>query len=131
MSRQLQEALSLLADAIDRQSVALEPIAAEHERRRRAELDRAIVNQTPPQRMSFFRIAGGVAGLAALFDTVVPPDFWTLVDAHTVEISCPCGESPSAPMGRPVECACERFFVYDGDDVKVAFSPREKPPDRS
>ena len=122
----LREAMDLFRDAIERQSVTLAALAAPELERQRRRDDRALrVAADPrPRRMTFWTFAASIPGLAALFDTVVPQNLWALVDDGEAELPCPCAEVIHLPAGRPVECACGRFFVFDGDEIRVAFSPR-------
>lgn len=66
----------------------------------------------------------------AAFTGRVPPEFM----AETVEngnpvivIACPCGEEPALRWGMRSysieECACGRFFLHDGQEVRVATDP--------
>jgi hypothetical protein len=121
----LREAMLLFTDAIDRQSELLRALAEPELERRRRGQDRALaVAADPrPRRMTFWTIARSIPGLAELFDTVVPANLWALVDDGEAELPCPCGEAIHLPAGRPVECSCGRFFVFDGDEIRVAFSP--------
>ena len=121
----LREAMDLFRDAIDRQSELLRALAEPELERRRERHDRAlaIAADPRPRRMTFWTIARSIPGLAELFDTVVPQNLWALVDDGEAELPCPCGEDIHLPAGRPVECSCGRFFVFDGDEIRVAFSP--------
>ena len=122
----LREAMDLFRDAIERQTVTLNALAEPELERRRQRQDRAlaIAADPRPRRMTFWTIARSIPGLAELFDTVVPQNLWALVDDGEAELPCPCGDDIHLPAGRPVECACGRFFVFDGDEIRVAFSPR-------
>lgn len=122
----LREAVDLFREAIDRQTLVLDVLAEpERERlRRRQERALAIAGDSRPRRMTFWTFVRTIPGLAALFDTVVPQNLWALVDDGEAELPCPCGEDIHLPEGRPVECSCGRFFVFDGDEIRVAFSPR-------
>ena len=121
----LREAMLLFTEAIDRQSELLRALAAPELERRQQRQDRAlaIAGDPRPRRMTFWTIARSIPGLVDLFDTVVPQNLWALVDDGEAELPCPCGEEIHLPEGRPVECSCGRFFVFDGDEIRVAFSP--------
>jgi hypothetical protein len=56
----------------------------------------------------------------------VPPEFWALEDAVAV-VACPCGETPAAVPGTSKTCECGRAYLYDGQIVRVAFSPLDQP----
>ena len=121
----LREAIDLFRDAIERQTVTLNALAEPELERRRRRQDRAlaIAADPRPRRMTFWTIARSIPGLAELFDTVVPQNLWALAGDGEAELPCPCGEAIHLPEGRPVECSCGRFFVFDGDEIRVAFSP--------
>jgi hypothetical protein len=63
----------------------------------------------------------------------VPKQFWALEvegkggSARDIAVvACPCGQSPTArPLGPPVECACERIYMFTGRDVQVFNSPHD------
>ena len=121
----LREAIDLFRDAIERQTLTLDVLAEPERERRRQRQDRAmaIAADPRPRRMTFWTFVRTIPGLAELFDTVVPQNLWALVDDGEAELPCPCGEEIHLPEGRPIECECGRFFVFDGDEIRVAFSP--------
>jgi hypothetical protein len=63
----------------------------------------------------------------------VPGDYWSL-DDQTAVIACPCGETPAAlALSALTECACGRFFFFDGSNVWALGAPadaaaQEEPP---
>jgi hypothetical protein len=111
------------------------------EEHRRAELGRGYVSE--PKRLSFLTFAKVVPGLASVFSRKIPPEFWSL-DGNAAVIACPCGEEPVAILGVATFCGgtdwidedrerdderdgCGRAYLYDGQVVRVAFSPTHKP----
>ena len=121
----LREAMDLFRDAIDRQSEMLRALAEPELERRRQRQDRAlaIAADPRPRRMTFWTIARSIPGLAELFDTVVPENLWALVDEGEADASVPVRGGHSPPRGPPGGVRCGRFFVFDGDEIRVAFSP--------
>lgn len=73
-----------------------------------------------PQRFGFVQLARGIPGFAALFTGRVPGEFFAQVDDDVVEVSCPCGHQPRLERMAPTRCNCDRAFVYDGREVRVA-----------
>lgn len=67
---------------------------------------------------------------ARLFDLVVPRAYWhCYVDPERDEpiavIECQCGVNPWVGGARIVECACGRFFIFPGDEVRC-YRPSEE-----
>lgn len=66
-----------------------------------------------------------VPSMINVFNTIVPEDFWTR-DEESGEliavVACPCGEEPKVGVAQTAECACGRFFLGMGDEVRV-FNP--------
>lgn len=113
--------------------VAEQRLEWERRRERRAEeaasrafQDRIGARRDMPRRLSFVMMADGVPGLATQFSRTIPAEFWSL-DGSTATIACPCGEEPRSEDGCPIVCACERAYLYDGQDVRVAFGPNHEP----
>lgn len=102
-----------------RQLVAQREREEEAERRRRG-------YRTEPRRLDFLTMAQAVPGLAEQFSRRVPPEFWNL-DRRVAVIACPCGEEPAAEFAVPATCECGRAYLYDGECVRVAFSPAKEP----
>jgi hypothetical protein len=75
-----------------------------------------------PVVMGFMHYARYVPGLAAQFQTVVPGEFWIMVEDHEADISCPCGATPRCRFNGITECACPRLYAYLGSDVYVAYT---------
>ena len=64
-----------------------------------------------------------VPSAVKLFQTVVPEEFWReFEDPGSGEvgaiISCGCGETVQAGGATTTECACGRFFLHLGDEVR-------------
>lgn len=57
--------------------------------------------------------------IAMQFQTVAPREFWTR-EADQATVSCPCGAATVVMTSMPTECACERWFLYDGHKLRVA-----------
>lgn len=69
------------------------------------------------------------------FSRKIPSGAWAEVDAGTAEIACPCGEEclvqraiprmcdEAAAGDDPEKARCPRAYLWDGEDVRVAFSP--------
>lgn len=62
--------------------------------------------------------------LIEFFDQDVPDDFWTVESyadgLRVMSVACPCGETPSVPETKCVECDCGRFYLNLGERIKVA-----------
>jgi len=62
--------------------------------------------------------------LIEFFDQDVPSEYWSIEsfagDQQIVSVACPCGETPTVPETRCVECACGRFYLNAGERVLVA-----------
>lgn len=75
-----------------------------------------------PQRLGFMVMARAIPGFAALFSGRVPDGMYALVEGDVVEVLCVC--KPPEPLRchlwTPTPCACDRWFVYTGADVRVA-----------
>jgi hypothetical protein len=110
------------------------------EERRREELGRGYVSE--PKRLSFLSFAKVVPGLASVFSRKIPPEFWSL-DTNTAIIACPCGETALGELGVATFCGasdwinedrerdderdgCGRAYLFDGQAVRVAFSPQRQ-----
>lgn len=78
--------------------------------------------------------------LAQAFSRTIPPEFWALDSDDAAVISCPCGATPTAKQGVAEWCGasdwveedrerdperdgCGRAYLFDGENVRVAFSP--------
>lgn len=74
---------------------------------------------------SFAAVARGIPEMAEAFQTKVPSNFWSMMEGR-LDVLCPCKAIPH-PGIFPEPCPgeeCPRWYVYDGRDVRVAFSPR-------
>ena len=133
MSDELAAAIGALAGAVDavrrdRREERLEArysdpaFLAEQEARRR-----------PLRKMPFGAFVAGIPDLAEAFQAKVPGNFWTVIEGE-VQVPCPCKGGIAAPRRWPEPCpaaertGCPRWYVYDGRDVRVAFSPRGTEP---
>lgn len=124
-----------LAAAIDRLAAATEADARErreaaqrarHENPEfRADLEAL---RRPLRKMPFGAFVSRIPELADTFEVVVPTNFWSLMEGR-IDVACPCGATPH-PGEWPAPCYgvegkdCPRWYVYDGRDVRVAFSPK-------
>lgn len=72
-----------------------------------------------PEKIDFITLCRALPQIAVQFATVVPAEFW-MVDGGAAQVRCPCGHAPAVPRMVPAECACDRFFLYDGTKVRVA-----------
>lgn len=83
-------------------------------------------DQQQPRRLNIADFARAIPGYMDLWLTKIPPEFWSL-DGDEVTVACPCGGSPVAKLGEPTLCkgwGCPRAYVFDGQHVRVAFSPK-------
>lgn len=129
--------MARIADAAERLT---EMATAERERERR-ERDRVEAGLRPlraldprPRRMNFVPYAEAIRGLIQQF-RMIPVEAWTQAGEREVEVSCPCGRTPLLERMIPTFCGevdgegiaaegeCPRAFLYDGQSVRVAFSP--------
>jgi hypothetical protein len=125
----------------DRRERARAEIERREEERRRKALEQGYVSE--PKRLSFLACANAAPGLASIFSRKIPPEFWSL-DTNTAIIACPCGETAMGELGVATFCGssdwidedrerdderdgCGRAYLYDGQAVRVAFSPPRKP----
>lgn len=62
--------------------------------------------------------------IPGLYDQLqkVPGEYWR-GKRRTAVVKCPCGKAPEPPVGRSVECDCERIYIYTGQAVLVGNSP--------
>lgn len=72
-----------------------------------------------PTRMDFVAFCRAMPQIAVQFRRMIPSSFW-IVDGDVAEVSCPCGHTPRIEHMIPHECDCDRFFLYDGQNVRVA-----------
>lgn len=117
-----------MSEALQRIAGAVEQLVVDSQARRAGADEswwRAHHGPLPRAGLSFVAICQRVPGLAALFDTPIPPDFWTLVDDGRAQVACPCGATPELAVLRPEACDCGRYFLYTIRDVRVAFSPKD------
>lgn len=73
-----------------------------------------------PTKLDFLAICRAMPQIAVQFARTIPAEFWTMIEADVAEVCCPCGNSPHVPKLVPTECACPRFFLYDGTNMRVA-----------
>jgi hypothetical protein len=81
---------------------------------------------TELRKIPFARVMLLNYGMHRIFEREVPGEFWALDDDNAM-VSCPCGETPCVPFESVAMCECERGYLYDGQAVKVAFSPKDQP----
>lgn len=80
-----------------------------------------LLGRTQPRGMGGLTYANLCAEVGVGFKQV-PGDFWTLTTTADgfplAEVACQCGETPSPePLAPMVECACHRWFFFDGENV--------------
>lgn len=130
------ESQALLADALDRLGSTLDADVRDRRRRDaearerdpefRAELE---AKRHPLRKWPFAAVVRGIPELAEAFQTKVPGNFFTVIEGR-VEVPCPCKGATVYPALEPAPCPaaertdCPRWYVFDGEDVRVAFSPR-------
>lgn len=68
---------------------------------------------------------------ADAFTTLVPREFFTQVADGSLLVACPCKvEHVVGDAGYPASAECGRYFLYDGQDVRVwRPDPDEPEPD--
>jgi hypothetical protein len=125
----------------DRRERARAEIERREEERRRKALEQGYVSE--PKHLSFLACATAVPGLASIFSRKIPPEFWSQ-DGSAAVIACPCGGEPVSELGVATFCGasdwidedrerdnerdgCGRAYLYDGQVVRVAFSPPRTP----
>jgi hypothetical protein len=98
----------------------------------RDRLDRRI-----PHHMETVGFLRALPGLINFFERRVPPEFWTAgadpMGKEIVTIACRCGEEPVLRWRlrsySVEECPCGRFFMHDGQDVRVGYDREKVEPD--
>lgn len=76
-----------------------------------------------PRKVDLLSLMRALPQIAVQFQRKIPDEFWTLAGDDEVTVCCPCGHSPDATRMLPVQCDCDRWFLYDGDVVRVARYP--------
>lgn len=117
--------------AADSMRVVMERAERREHQRDREESQRrqeAKAPQRPLRRLGVLSYMRAVPGLAAQFSRLVPEEYWSMAAGSDdrVTVTCPCGTETVATYGQPVECDCERFFLFDGLVVRVANSPADQ-----
>jgi hypothetical protein len=79
-----------------------------------------LLERKQPHRLNFMHFARAIPGYVNQFPNRVPDNFIAKVATDVVEVACPCKQTPRCEYMIPVECACKRTFVYDGQTVRVA-----------
>jgi hypothetical protein len=131
MSKVLEAAIDRMTYAIEDRSRMIREHRAEDERRERERREAArIGRRSEPRRLDFALMMQAVPGLAAQYKRKIPAEFWSVAAQELVDVACPCGETPAARLGVPKECACERFYLYTGESVRVAGGPHAAPVDK-
>jgi hypothetical protein len=69
--------------------------------------------------VSYLTVARAAPEIMSLFRQKVPDEFWTRSDSKAVQVSCPCGQTPDCRQGIPQDCACGRWFLWDGKFLRV------------
>lgn len=131
MSKALSEALNRLADVAELQLQATrEQMARDSRRDMQERMSRPefraefAAKQRPLRPMGAAAIYRGIPGLGSLFTGRVPPEFFTQTSAELLTVCCPCGgEHEVGLRGFPHAGGCGRYFMYDGEEVRVAFTP--------
>lgn len=125
-----------LAAALDRLAGAVERDASD---RRKRDWDRKYsdpefvaeveARRRPLRKMPFGAFVRNIPELAETFTVTVPGNFWTQIEGR-VEVPCPCKGATVHPTEWPAPCpaaertSCPRWYLFDGENVRVAFSPR-------
>jgi hypothetical protein len=83
-----------------------------------------------PHHINAITMFRGMPWLIKAFDLVVPDSYWHgYADPETDEaiavIECQCGETPWVGGARITECACHRFFLLVGEEVRC-YRPSEE-----
>lgn len=128
--------MSDLAESLERLAGVLE---ADVRGRKQRDLDRRYsepefvaeleARRRPLRKMPFGAFVRNVPELAETFITKVPGNFWTVIEGR-VEVPCPCKGATVHPTPWPAPCpaaertGCPRWYLFDGEDIRVAFSPR-------
>lgn len=127
MSKALSEAIQKLADV---SAAQLAVMRAQEARARRAEFERPdfqaelAAKRKPLRKFSAAAFIRAAPEVFAQFNAIVPVDFYSQYDENTIMVDCPCGEQHGlGTRGYPVGGACGRYFLYDGENVRVALGP--------
>jgi hypothetical protein len=81
-------------------------------------------HQSEPRRLSFLTMARALPALAEIFSRKIPGAAWAIEDDGVASVACPCGNTPEARQGVPVECGgedCNRHYLFDGEYVRVGY----------
>lgn len=82
----------------------------------------------PLRKMPFGAFVRSIPDIAEAFVTKVPGNFWAYNEG-LVTVPCPCKGATVYPRQWPAPCpaaestGCPRWYLFDGEDVRVAFSP--------
>lgn len=79
------------------------------------------MHRQTPRPIDFLACCRAVPGLALQFSPI-PESYWSRSGTDVV-VACPCGASPVAVYAVPVACECDRWFLNDGRNVRVARYP--------
>lgn len=83
----------------------------------------------PLRKMPFAAFVPQIPEIAEAFRVKVPGNFWSVTEGR-IDVPCPCKGATVNPTSWPAPCpavertGCPRWYVFDGRDVRVAFSPR-------
>ena len=124
-----------------RETVVLERIATGLEEANRLQRERNLLQRREQDRAATERyvqratqkdlrgvgvgfLAHGVPVIAEALSRKIPDEFWILVENEEVDVACPCKETARVAYDRLTTCRCGRTYLYDGDAVRVANSPK-------
>lgn len=133
----MAEAVERLSEAIERGSLLLERHEARELRQRLEESHERTLTDAlrrppkEPRRLDLPLMATATPGLLGQFAKQVPGEFWTQTDYQQATVACPCQTDTVVPLGVPTSCACDRFFLYTGRELRVARYPAEEPAERA
>lgn len=136
----MSETLERIADVLERieerqQHQSLAERTREEECREQERRSRIGADTGEPRQLSIVPVANAIPGLLQNFSRRIPGVAWAEVDDGVVEIACPCGGECRVQITVPRMCdraaagdhpetaRCPRAYLYDGRDVRVAFSP--------
>lgn len=129
MSDELAAALERFAAVLDRDVTdrrLRDAAARDADPGFRAEL---AARRRPLRKMPFGAFVNQIPEIASAFEVKVPGNFWTISEGR-VEVPCPCKGATVYPTQWPAPCpaaertGCQRWYVFDGENVRVAFSPK-------
>lgn len=75
---------------------------------------------TEPRRLGTPTFATAIPWFASQFEDELPSTDWCETMGRTVRLVCRCDHKLLVELGVPEGCNCGRWFVYDGEIVRVA-----------